>query len=89
LTYLYKEHIVDIVITEDSDLLAFGCEKVFFKMDAKGWGVEVDLRNMRKVESPDFKEFTRLDFLYTCILSGCDYLPSIPGVGFKKAHSLV
>ena len=33
LTYLYKEHIVDVVITEDSDLLAFGCEKVLFKMD--------------------------------------------------------
>jgi exonuclease-1 len=23
------------------------------------------------------------------ILSGCDYLPSIPGVGLKKAHRLM
>lgn len=27
-----------------------------------------------------------LDF---CILSGCDYLPSIPGFGIKKAHGCV
>ena len=28
LAYLSKEGIVDLVITEDSDLLVFGCEKV-------------------------------------------------------------
>lgn len=27
--------------------------------------------------------------LYTCILSGCDYLDSIKGIGFKKASRLV
>lgn len=27
--------------------------------------------------------------LITCILSGCDYLESIKGIGFKKAHKLV
>lgn len=27
--------------------------------------------------------------LTTCILSGCDYLESIKGIGFKKAHQLV
>lgn len=27
--------------------------------------------------------------LKTCILSGCDYLDSIKGIGFKKAHNLV
>ena len=28
LTYLQKEGIVDVVITEDSDLLVFGCQRV-------------------------------------------------------------
>ena len=28
LTYLQKEGVVDLVITEDSDLLVFGCGKV-------------------------------------------------------------
>lgn len=27
--------------------------------------------------------------LATCILSGCDYLDSIKGIGFKKAHKIV
>jgi len=27
--------------------------------------------------------------LICCILSGCDYLDSIKGIGFKKAHRLV
>lgn len=27
--------------------------------------------------------------LTLCILSGCDYLESIKGIGFKKAHRLV
>ena len=38
LAYLEKQGIADIVITEDSDLLAFGCKKVFFKMDQNGDG---------------------------------------------------
>ena len=28
-------------------------------------------------------------FMTTCIMSGCDYLDSIKGVGFKKAYRLV
>lgn len=24
-----------------------------------------------------------------CVLAGCDFLPSVPGIGIKKAHSLV
>ena len=27
--------------------------------------------------------------LTTCILSGCDYIESIKGIGLKKAHKLV
>ena len=30
LAYLAKEGLVDVVITEDSDLLAYGCERVLF-----------------------------------------------------------
>ncbi len=29
---------MDVVFTEDSDLLAFGVKKVFFKMDSEGDG---------------------------------------------------
>lgn len=34
--------IADLVITEDSDLLAFGCPRVLFKMDQAGTGVLIE-----------------------------------------------
>jgi exonuclease-1 len=37
----------------------------------------------------NFRTFTLEMLLITCILSGCDYLESIKGIGFKKAHKLV
>ena len=78
-----------MVITEDSDLLAFGVTKCFFKMDNYGVGYEVDLDKLDLVEELNFRTFTIDMLLVTCILSGCDYLESIKGIGFKKAHRLV
>jgi len=43
LAFLYKQGLIDFVITEDSDLLPYGVQRVFFKMDPQGNGVEVDL----------------------------------------------
>ena len=43
LAYLEKEGIVDVVVTEDSDLLVFGCKRVLFKMDDAGNGKLIDL----------------------------------------------
>ncbi len=34
------------MITEDSDLLAYGVEVAFFKMDNNGNGQEVDLKKL-------------------------------------------
>jgi exonuclease 1 len=79
-----------MVITEDSDLLVFGVKKVFFKMDRAGNGVEVDLDRLHEIdEEMNMKNFTHDMFVTTCIISGCDYLDSIKGVGFKKAYRLV
>jgi exonuclease 1 len=48
LAFLYKANIVDFVITEDSDLLPYGVEKVLFKMDPQGNGVEIDMTRIDK-----------------------------------------
>ena len=37
----------------------------------------------------NFKNFKGDMLLTTCILSGCDYLESIKGIGFKKAFKLI
>ena len=44
---------------------------------------------LRLVEEVNLRTFTMDMLLITCILSGCDYLESIKGIGFKKAHRLV
>jgi 5'-3' exonuclease len=38
LAYMYLQGIAHVVITEDSDLLAFGVKKCFYKMDSNGDG---------------------------------------------------
>lgn len=89
LAYLHRIGRAHVVITEDSDLLIFGVTRVMFKMDKSGNGIEVDLSRLSEVEEANFKSFTLDMLLTTCILSGCDYLDSIKGIGFKKAHRLV
>lgn len=90
LAYLYLNGKVQMVITEDSDLLVFGVKKVFFKMDRAGNGCEVDLARMGEIDDEiDLRTFNHDMFMTTCIMSGCDYLDSIKGVGFKKAYRLV
>lgn len=58
-------------------------------MDANGDGQEVDLTLLSESTELNFRTFTHDMLLLTCILSGCDYLDSIKGIGFKKAHKLV
>ncbi|XP_062114782.1 plastidic glucose transporter 4-like [Humulus lupulus] len=36
-----------------------------------------------------FAGFTKQMILEMCILSGCDYLQSLPGMGLKRAHALI
>ena len=50
-------------------------------------GYEIKLKNIRKVKQ--FRHFEEDMLLTACILSGCDYLESIKGVGFKRAVKLV
>ena len=89
LAYVYLNGRAQVVITEDSDLLIFGVKRVLFKMDKSGNGTEVDLTRLSDVTELNFKSFTDEMLLTCCIVSGCDYLDSIKGIGFKKAHKLV
>ena len=89
LAYLSKSGIADVIFTEDSDLLAFGAKKVFMKFDKDGNGYEIELDNLKKVEELNMQHFDHDLFLTVCIMSGCDYLPSVKGIGFKKAFKYV
>ncbi|XP_047458173.1 exonuclease 1 [Mugil cephalus] len=88
LAYLTKCGLAQAVITEDSDLLAFGCKKVILKMDKQGNGLEIDQSNLGRCRSLG-NVFTEEKFRYMCILSGCDYLASLHGIGLGKACKLL
>ncbi|KAL7861437.1 hypothetical protein SRHO_G00128780 [Serrasalmus rhombeus] len=88
LAFLNKSGIAQAVITEDSDLLAFGCKKVILKMDKQGNGLEIDQCHLGRCRSLG-DIFTEEKFRYMCILSGCDYLASLYGIGLGKACKLL
>nr|XP_013799357.1 PREDICTED: exonuclease 1 isoform X1 [Apteryx mantelli mantelli]XP_013799359.1 PREDICTED: exonuclease 1 isoform X1 [Apteryx mantelli mantelli] len=88
LAYLNKTGMVQAIITEDSDLLAFGCKKVFLKIDKFGNGLEIDQARLGNCKHLG-NVFTEEKFRYMCILSGCDYLSSIHGIGLAKACKLL
>ena len=48
LAFLSRSGRVDAVITEDSDLIAYGCKRVLFKMNSQGEGQEICLQDLPK-----------------------------------------
>ncbi|CEG37543.1 exonuclease 1-like [Plasmopara halstedii] len=89
LAYLVMKGLANGVISEDSDCLPFGCQTVLFKMDRDNVAQEIKMINLKKNRGMSFHMFTDQMFLEMCIFSGCDYLPSIPGFGLKKAYSAI
>ncbi|XP_049936342.1 exonuclease 1 isoform X2 [Nymphaea colorata] len=80
---------VEAIITEDSDLIPFGCTKIIFKMDKYGDGLLFQHEKLQQNRELNFIGFTKQMLLEMCILSGCDYLQSLPGMGPKRAHAMV
>ncbi|KAM7271623.1 hypothetical protein ACFE04_030837 [Oxalis oulophora] len=89
MTFLAVSKYVDVVITEDSDLIPFGCPRILFKMDKYGQGVEFQLSNLPQNKDLNFTGFSQQMLLEMCIMSGCDYLLSLSGMGLKRAHALI
>ncbi|CAA7388537.1 unnamed protein product [Spirodela intermedia] len=89
MAFLVMQKYVDAVITEDSDLIPFGCSRIIYKMDKFGQGVEFRCSLLGQNRELNFADFTQQMFLEMCILSGCDYLQSLPGMGLRRAHALI
>ena len=89
LAYMIKTGLAYAVISEDSDLLVFGCERVLFKMDDVGNGFLINLSEVGNVKGHNMLGFSEDSFRHMCILSGCDYLDNIPGIGLVTADKLM
>ena len=101
LAYMYKQGLVSGVVSEDSDLLAFGCHRLLSKMDINGdftdvrldWafkGADCPLKPCNLGELGKLESWSEAMFVDLCILSGSDYkLGKISGIGIKKAFGLL
>ena len=89
LAFLDMNGLVDGVITEDSDLLVYGCKRVLYKLDKNGNGIEILSSRIGEIAEINLRGWTMDQFKHMCILSGCDYLSSIPGIGLKTAYKLL
>lgn len=94
LAFLERVGLVSAILTEDSDLLVFGCKHVLFKLDP----VSSTLTSIKRAHfgSPSLSRdgislvgWNDEKFRWMAMLSGCDYLPSIPGIGLKTAWGLL
>lgn len=54
-------------------------------MDTLGNGIMIQKSRLNEVLEIQNGLYTFDKFRYMCILSGCDYLPSLPGIGLAKA----
>jgi exonuclease-1 len=86
LVYLERNGIINGIISEDSDLLVFGAKRLLSKLDQHGDCVEINRGDFTACRDISLIGWTDADFRRMCILSGCDYLPSIPKMGLKTAY---
>ncbi|KAJ2826608.1 hypothetical protein GGI24_002868, partial [Coemansia furcata] len=89
LAYLEAQGLIVAAISEDSDLIAYGCRNIIFKLDQYGEAVIFDRQKLPNAKAVDVRGWSTEQVRRMCILSGCDYVPSVPGVGLKKAHRYV
>lgn len=84
LAYLQRINYIDCVLTEDSDLIIYGATNILYKYDLS-YVYEYRKEDLAKA----WNGFFASNILEICILSGCDYLSGLPGVGVKTACKLL
>lgn len=84
LTYLQNIGFIDSIITEDSDFIVYGCSSVLYKFDGEFVAL-YEQEMLKKVKDKFFYE----NIQKIAIMSGCDYLEGIKGLGVITAHKIL
>ena len=92
MAYMVKEGIADFAITEDSDLIAYGCPKILLKLNPFGTGQMFSFKEFYDAKFPDTEKTTNQlqllsaeEFTNVLIMAGCEYLDNIERIGLKSA----
>ena len=83
--FLSKNDYVDAVLSEDTDVLAYGCKLSLFDLDIKS-GICKSIKYSKLLKE---MELSSLQFTDFCILCGTDYNNNIKGVGPVNAYKLI
>ncbi|KAL1526148.1 hypothetical protein AB1Y20_014876 [Prymnesium parvum] len=100
LAFLVRSGECAAAVSDDSDLLPYGCPRCLFKLDASGSAllvVHAELRYAQRGGSflfdgtrpGEWEAWVEGKLVLMCVLAGCDYLPSLSGVGLRTAHAAV
>lgn len=92
LAYLESNGIVDGILTEDSDLLIFGARLVLFKLDAPTatcMAISSDTLASNAPSDLALHGWGVTELRACAMLSGCDYLEGVKGVGLKTAGKVM
>ncbi|KAK6226504.1 hypothetical protein QIS74_00059 [Colletotrichum tabaci] len=89
LVYLERQGLIGGILSEDSDLLVFGCKRLLTKLDQYGNCIEINRRDFCAVREVSLTGWTDADFRHMAILSGCDYLEGISNMGLKTAYRMI
>lgn len=81
--FLQKNNMVDYTVTDDTDAMTFGCEKII-KTNINKEIIEINFNKLLE----DFKMNTK-NFIDFCILSGCDYTDTISQIGPVTAYNII
>ena len=81
--FLQKNKLVDYTITDDTDAMTFGCEKIL-KTNINKEIVEINFQKLLD----DFK-MTYETFVDYCVLSGCDYTETLYQIGPVTAYNMM
>lgn len=84
--YLAINGFVDAVLTEDSDLICYGCSDVLLKFDGSV-ADRVRFGDLAHCRELSFVGWDLYMFQQMCVLAGCDFVKALPGIGVKKAHA--
>lgn len=87
--YLERMGIIDGILSEDSDLLVFGAKCLITKLDKYGDCIEICRNRFTSCKEISLVGWSDADFRWMAILSGCDYLTGIGGLGLKTAHRML
>lgn len=84
-SWLCKHNLVDAVLTEDTDVLAYGANKFINKLNL----FNTTCTQIDYDEILNSLQMTKEQFTYFCIFCGCDYNKRIKGLGPVRAYKMI